>query len=183
MPLPAGQHEGGELADERAPNLARRVGGLRPRHHSCCRNPRCRSCRRSSILAANRPACSTSDWPHPALELLALPLRQGRRRRASCDIRCPGLRACWCRGGRPEPPRSTRTTDQSHRRDSPVDPRVGDQPAIARSGCGNDVFDRYGPRMAAPNGRFSNLCATALTSSRVTSSILARVSAMLRCSP
>ena len=58
-----------------------------------------------------------------------------------------------------------------------------DQPAMARSGCGSDLLVRYGPRTAAPNGLVSSLRATALTWSRVTSSIRSRVSSMLRCSP
>jgi len=60
---------------------------------------------------------------------------------------------------------------------------ASDQPGMDRRGCGSDRFDRAGPRTAAPNGRVSSLCATAFTSSRVTSSILDKVYSMVRCSP
>ena len=43
------------------------------------------------------------------------------------------------------------------RRDSPgIGPRLPVYPAILRSGCGRDFFDRCGPRTAAPNGRVSS---------------------------
>ncbi len=58
-----------------------------------------------------------------------------------------------------------------------------DQPATARSGWGSDLLVRYGPSTAAPNGLVSSRRATALTSSRVTSSISDSVSSMVRCSP
>ena len=67
-------------------------------------------------------------------------------------------------------------TDQhASSRESVHRPHVTDQPAMVRIGCGSDFLVRYGPSTAAPNGLFSSWRATALTSSRVTSSISASV--------